>query len=62
MGNSGDIPVVEEFGSFLMDIFTAKSDLDLSVNFSNKEDDFPREKKIKSLRKFSKKFYALKSN
>ncbi|XP_057500742.1 uncharacterized protein LOC130784769 isoform X2 [Actinidia eriantha] len=58
-GYSDDTPVVEEFGSFLMDIFSAKSDLDLSVNFSDKEVDFPREKKIKSLRKFGKKLYAL---
>ncbi|KAE9450452.1 hypothetical protein C3L33_17646, partial [Rhododendron williamsianum] len=60
-GNSDDIPVVEEFGSFLMDIFSPKSDLDLSVNFTKKEGDFPQEKKIQSLRKFAKKLYALRS-
>ncbi|KAI8537343.1 hypothetical protein RHMOL_Rhmol09G0016400 [Rhododendron molle] len=59
-GNSDDIPVVEEFGSFLMDIFSPKSDLDLSVNFTNKDGDFPQEKKIQSLRKFAKKLYALR--
>ncbi|KAH7833844.1 hypothetical protein Vadar_010379 [Vaccinium darrowii] len=58
--NSDDIPVVEEFGSFLMDIFSPKSDLDLSVNFSNKEGDFSKEKKKQSLRKFAKKLYALR--
>ncbi|KAG5530552.1 hypothetical protein RHGRI_025488 [Rhododendron griersonianum] len=59
-GNSDDIPVVEEFGSFLMDIFSPKSDLDLSVNFTNNDGDFPQEKKIQSLRKFAKKLYALR--
>ncbi|KAI8028993.1 Protein HESO1 [Camellia lanceoleosa] len=58
-GKSDDIPVVEQFGSFLMDIFSAKSDLDLSVNFSNNTVDFPKEKKIQTLRKFAKKLYAL---
>ncbi|THG23659.1 hypothetical protein TEA_013748 [Camellia sinensis var. sinensis] len=58
-GKSDDIPVVEQFGSFLMDIFSAKSDLDLSVNFSNNAVDFPKEKKIQTLRKFAKKLYAL---
>ncbi|XAR73138.1 RNA uridylyltransferase [Bertholletia excelsa] len=58
-GKSIDVPVVEEFGSFLMDIFSAKSDLDLSVNFSDNTVDFPREKKIQALRKFAKKIYAL---
>ncbi|XP_052196482.1 protein HESO1-like isoform X2 [Diospyros lotus] len=59
-GKSDEIPVVEEFGSFLMDIFSSKSDLDLSVNFGNNTADFPREKKIQHLRKFSKKFHQLK--
>lgn len=42
-----------------MDLFTAKSDLDLSVNFGNKASEFSREKKIQRLRKFAKKLYAL---
>ncbi|RAL51578.1 hypothetical protein DM860_011080 [Cuscuta australis] len=54
-----DAPVVEEFGSFLMDLFTTKSDLDISVNFGNNEVQFSREKKIQKLRKFAKKLYAL---
>ncbi|KAA8531105.1 hypothetical protein F0562_005814 [Nyssa sinensis] len=58
-GKSGDLPVVEEFGSFLMDIFSANSDLDLSVNFRQKAVEFPREKKIQTLRKFAKKLYPL---
>ncbi|MQL91422.1 hypothetical protein Taro_024034, partial [Colocasia esculenta] len=36
-GHCGDCPVVEAFGSFVMDMFTAKSDLDLSLNFSADE-------------------------
>ncbi|KAK6159861.1 hypothetical protein DH2020_003242 [Rehmannia glutinosa] len=33
-GKSKDVPVVVEFGSFVMDLFSTTSDLDLSVNFS----------------------------
>lgn len=60
-GKSGDCPIVEEFGSFSMDLFSTRSDLDLSVNFSHNAAEFPRDKKIKTLRKFAKKFYALQS-
>lgn len=56
-----DHPAVEEFGSFVMDLFSPTSDLDLSVNFSNDAAEYPRDKKIKALRKFLKKFYALQS-
>ncbi|CAI9780513.1 unnamed protein product [Fraxinus pennsylvanica] len=58
-GYSKVTPVVVEFGSFLMDLFSPTSDLDLSVNFSTNEVEFPREKKIQTLRKFAKKLYAL---
>lgn len=57
-----DYPAVEEFGSFVMDLFSPTSDLDLSVNFSKDAAEYPRDKKIKALRKFLKKFYALQSN
>ncbi|KAI3445374.1 hypothetical protein Pfo_002039 [Paulownia fortunei] len=60
-GNSKDIPVVVEFGSFVMDLFSTTSDLDLSVNFSTTAVPFPREKKIQTLRKFAKKLYAIQS-
>jgi DNA polymerase sigma len=54
---------VQAFGSFTMDLFTPKSDLDLSVNFSaDTEDQCPRNKKIKVIRKFSKVLYSLQSN
>lgn len=61
-GNSGNSPVVEGFGSFVMDMFSIGSDLDLSVNFGNIVGTFPRDMKIKTLRKFAKKFYSLQSN
>ncbi|KAL2553223.1 protein HESO1-like [Forsythia ovata] len=60
-GYSKVTPVVVGFGSFLMDLFSATSDLDLSVNFSTNAVEFPREKKIQTLRKFAKKLYALQS-
>lgn len=52
---------MEEFGSFSMDLFTTRSDLDMSVNFI-KGLQITREKKIQTLRKFAKKFYVLQSN
>lgn len=54
---------MEPFGSYVMDMFTATSDLDLSLNFSADEtSSFPREKKISALRKFAKVLYAHQSN
>lgn len=61
LGNSASCPVVEEFGSFSMDLFTTESDLDLSINFRNSPLVFPRDQKIKTLRKFARKFYSLQS-
>ncbi|KAF9587650.1 hypothetical protein IFM89_004482 [Coptis chinensis] len=60
-GSCNEFPVVEAFGSFLMDMFSVKSDLDLSVNFSNESVELPRDEKIKALRKFAKKLYRLQS-
>ncbi|XP_042053954.1 protein HESO1-like [Salvia splendens] len=60
-GTSKDIPIVVEFGSFVMDLFSTTSDLDLSVNFSTGGVNFPREKKIQTLRKFARKLYAIQS-
>lgn len=51
-------PVVEEFGSFLMDIFNAGSDLDLSINFSGTVVEFPRAKKIMVLKNFAKRLHT----
>lgn len=57
--------MVEEFGSFKMDLFTAESDLDLSVNFSDSTSstsaEYPRAEKIKAIRKLSKILYAHQS-
>lgn len=52
---------MEEFGSFVMDLFHSKSDLDLSVNFDNNSAQFSHEKRIQTLRKFARKLYALQS-
>lgn len=60
-GAYNEAPVVEEFGSFSMDLFTTRSDLDMSINFINKRLQITREKKIHTLRKFAKKFYVLQS-
>ncbi|PIA37687.1 hypothetical protein AQUCO_03000320v1 [Aquilegia coerulea] len=58
-GTSNEVPVVEVFGSFKMDMFTIKSDLDLSLNFSNESVELSRDEKIKALRKLAKKLYRL---
>ncbi|KAG6658694.1 protein HESO1-like isoform X1 [Carya illinoinensis] len=58
-GNSDESPVVEAFGSFVMDIFCAGSDIDLSVNFSNMAVEISRQKRIETLKKFAKKFQTL---
>lgn len=51
-------PVVEEYGSFLMDIFNAGSDLDLSINFNGTVVEFPRAKKIMALKNFAKRLHT----
>ncbi|XP_058756572.1 protein HESO1-like [Vicia villosa] len=61
-GNSKSSPVVEEYGSFVMDIFNEKSDLDLSINFSKDSIEISRQKKIDTLRKFSKKLRSIQRN
>ncbi|KAL8223072.1 hypothetical protein R6Q57_020471 [Mikania cordata] len=61
-GDSVDCPVVEEFGSFLMDLFTAESDLDLSINFRYSFLMFSRDQKIKTLWKFARKLYSLQNS
>ncbi|KAJ8461621.1 hypothetical protein OPV22_034547 [Ensete ventricosum] len=57
-GNNDGFPTVEAFGSFVMDLFTSSSDLDLSVNFSNDMNNFPRNEKISALGKLSKVLYG----
>ncbi|XP_047057160.1 protein HESO1-like [Lolium rigidum] len=62
-GETNGFPVVEAFGSFTMDLFTAKSDLDLSVNFSNDMDgQFARFDQISVIRKLTKVLRKHQSN
>ena len=62
-GYHSGFPKVEALGSFVMDIFTPKSDLDLSVNFNADEtSSFPRKKKVSILRKLAQIFYAQECN
>ncbi|XP_057729433.1 protein HESO1-like [Arachis stenosperma] len=57
-GKGNSSPVVEEYGSFVMDIFNKKSDLDLSINFNNSTE-VGRQRKISTLRKFNKKLCSI---
>ncbi|KAL2347161.1 hypothetical protein Fmac_001161 [Flemingia macrophylla] len=57
-GNSDSSPVVEEYGSFVMDMFDKTSDLDLSINF-NDSIEVSRKKKISTLHKFNRKLLSL---
>uniref|UniRef100_A0A0D9XH27 Poly(A) RNA polymerase mitochondrial-like central palm domain-containing protein n=1 Tax=Leersia perrieri TaxID=77586 RepID=A0A0D9XH27_9ORYZ len=62
-GNNNGFPVVEAFGSFTMDLFTPRSDLDLSVNFTDDtEDKYARKKKISVVRKIAKRLYSHQRN
>ena len=61
-GSNDGFPVVEPFGSFTMDLFTPRGDLDLSVNFNaNTDDRYTRKEKISVIRKFSKVLYFRQS-
>nr|KYP61890.1 Terminal uridylyltransferase 7 [Cajanus cajan] len=57
-GNSDGSPVVEEYGSFVMDMFDKKSDLDLSITF-NDSSEVSRKKKISTLHKFNRKLLLI---
>ncbi|KAL6858750.1 hypothetical protein ACP4OV_017752 [Aristida adscensionis] len=58
-GKRNGLPVVEAFGSFTMDLFTPKSDLDLSLNFNTDvTDQFPRKDKISAIRRLAKVLYS----
>uniref|UniRef100_A0A7N0U0T7 Poly(A) RNA polymerase mitochondrial-like central palm domain-containing protein n=1 Tax=Kalanchoe fedtschenkoi TaxID=63787 RepID=A0A7N0U0T7_KALFE len=59
-GNS-EYPTVEEYGSFVMDIFTADSDLDLSVNLTATQARVSRDMMVKALIKLAEKFRLLQS-
>ncbi|KHN09658.1 Putative E3 ubiquitin-protein ligase HERC4 [Glycine soja] len=59
-GNGDGSPVVEEYGSFVMDMFDGKSDIDLSLNFNNSIE-VSRQKKISALYRFNKKLQSIQS-
>uniref|UniRef100_A0A0E0LXZ3 Poly(A) RNA polymerase mitochondrial-like central palm domain-containing protein n=1 Tax=Oryza punctata TaxID=4537 RepID=A0A0E0LXZ3_ORYPU len=62
-GKKKGFPVVEAFGSFTMDLFTSKSDLDLSVNFNADFDSqFARKDKISVIRNLAKVLHAHQRN
>ncbi|XP_006659702.1 protein HESO1-like [Oryza brachyantha] len=62
-GKRKGFPVVEAFGSFTMDLFTPKSDLDLSINFNADFDSqFARKDKISVIRKLAKVLHAHQRN
>ncbi|GMI67580.1 hypothetical protein HRI_000427300 [Hibiscus trionum] len=59
-GNCNGFPIVEVFGSCVMGMFNAESDLDLSINFTNNEATISRVKKIKALRKLARKLQSIR--
>ncbi|CAJ2641437.1 unnamed protein product [Trifolium pratense] len=60
-GKSAFSPVVEEYGSFVMDIFNEGSDLDLSINFSDPVE-MSRQNKIETLRRFGRKLRSIQKS
>ncbi|KAK8653472.1 hypothetical protein V6N13_127468 [Hibiscus sabdariffa] len=59
-GNHNGFPIVEVFGSFVMGMFNAESDLDLSINFTNNGAKISRLKKVQALRKLARKLHSIK--
>ncbi|ESQ37447.1 hypothetical protein EUTSA_v10002762mg, partial [Eutrema salsugineum] len=53
------IPVLEAYGSFVMDTFSSQSDLDVSINFGNETSEISREKKLQILERFAEKLRSL---
>ncbi|XP_019093589.1 PREDICTED: uncharacterized protein LOC109129598 isoform X2 [Camelina sativa] len=51
--------VLEAYGSFVMDMYTSQSDLDVSINFVNGTSEVTREKKIQILERFAEKLRSL---
>ncbi|CAN8255008.1 unnamed protein product [Cochlearia groenlandica] len=59
-GNSKDSsPVLKAYGSFVMDMFSTQSDLDISINFDVGTSELPRDTKLKILKRFAKKLRSL---
>ncbi|XP_038994528.1 uncharacterized protein LOC120118574 isoform X2 [Hibiscus syriacus] len=59
-GKCNGFPIVEVFGSFVMGMFNAESDLDLSINFTNNGAKISRVKKINALRKLARKLHSIR--
>ncbi|KAJ0248301.1 Nucleotidyltransferase family protein [Hirschfeldia incana] len=52
-------PVLKTYGSFAMDMFFARSDLDVSVNFGDGASELPRDSKLHVLGRFAEKLRSL---
>ncbi|CAA7038202.1 unnamed protein product [Microthlaspi erraticum] len=52
-------PVLEAYGSFVMDMFSSQSDLDVSINFDKGTSHLPRQRKIQILRTFVERLQSL---
>lgn len=60
LGNCKDSsPVLEAYGSFVMDMFSSQSDLDVSINFGQGTSEIPRDTKLQILRRFANKLCSL---
>ncbi|XP_019099841.1 PREDICTED: protein HESO1-like [Camelina sativa] len=59
-GNSEESsPVLEAYGSFVMDMYTSQSYLDVSIIFGNGTSELPHEKKLQILERFAEKLRSL---
>ncbi|KAH0922423.1 hypothetical protein HID58_022441 [Brassica napus] len=57
--SKGDRPVLKAYGSFAMDMFFARSDLDVSINFGDGVSELPRDSKLQILERFAEKLHSL---
>lgn len=57
--SKGGRPVLKAYGSFAMDMFFARSDLDVSINFGDGVSELPRDSKLQILERFAEKLRSL---
>lgn len=57
--SKGGRPVLKAYGSFAMDMFFARSDLDVSFNFGDGASELPRDTKLQFLGRFAEKLRSL---
>ena len=57
--SKGGRPVLKAYGSFAMDMFFARSDLDVSINFGDGVSELPRDSKLQILERFAEKLHSL---